>query len=211
MGYSLTPAQADEVLGALRRRYCVYAPRRFPNQGRYSGVDVVRYAPVERFADIVWRQKSDYPVKEVISPIQQALFYFTEDEYRASKAPVRPILILARPCDIAAQEIQAKIYAGNGGFDDVYYQRVRELVKFAVMECGGGDDTCFCVSMGSNRTDNYSLALRCSDSGMLVQVADGEFEPYFQGLPQAEYTPRFVEENELKVPPTWTTGRCAWP
>ncbi len=201
MGYSLTPAQADEVLGALRRRYCVYAPRRFPNQGRYSGVDVVRYAPVERFADIVWRQKSDYPVKEVISPIQQALFYFTEDEYRASKAPVRPILILARPCDIAAQEIQAKIYAGNGGFDDVYYQRVRELVKFAVMECGGGDDTCFCVSMGSNRTDNYSLALRCSDSGMLVQVADGEFEPYFQGLPQAEYTPRFVEENELKVTP----------
>ena len=86
MGFSLTAAQADAVLGALRQDYRVYAPKRFPKQGRYSDTDVVKYAEVDRFADIVWDVKSDYPAKEVITPIQQAIFYFTEDEY----LPARP-------------------------------------------------------------------------------------------------------------------------
>ena len=67
------------------------------------------------------------------------------------------------------------------------------------MECNGGDDTCFCVSMGTNKTDDYSLALKFSDEGVQVQVTDETFAPYFEGMPQAGYTPAFVEENELKV------------
>lgn len=199
MGFSLTAAQADTVLSALKQDYRVYAPKRFPKQGRYSDTDVVKYAEVDRFADIVWDVKSDYPAKEVITPIQQAIFYFTEDEYRSSKAKEKPILILARPCDINAQQIQAKIYAGNGGYEDLYYKRVRDLVKFAVMECNGGDDTCFCVSMGSNKTDDYALALKFSPDGVQVQVTDDAFAPYFADMPQADYTPAFVEENQLKV------------
>ena len=120
MGFSLTAAQADAVLSALKKDYRVYAPKRFPKAGRYSDTDVVKYAEVDCFADIVWDVKSDYPAKEVITPIQQAIFYFTEDEYRASKAKEKPILILARPCDINAQHIQARIYAGNGGYEDMY-------------------------------------------------------------------------------------------
>ena len=201
MGYSLTAAQAEQVLAAIRRDYRVYAPKRFPKQGRYSDTDVIRYGEVEHAGEIVWREKSDYPAKEVISPIQQAIFYFTEDEYRASKGPQKPILLLARPCDINAQEIQAKIYAGNGGIEDFYYTRMREAVKFAVMDCNGGDDTCFCASMGSNRTDQYALALRFADGGLDCAVADPAFAPYFEGMPQAEYVHRFVEENELKVTP----------
>ncbi len=154
---------------------------------------------MDAFADIVGDTKSDYPAKEVITPIQQAIFYFTEDEYRASKAKTKPILLLARPCDINAQRIQARIYAGNGGYDDLYYTRVRDLVKFAVMDCNGGDDTCFCVSMGTNRTDDYALALKCSADGLLVQVADETLAPYFEGMPQADYTHAFVEKNELEV------------
>lgn len=199
MGYTLTAAQANQVLAALRKDYTVYAPKRFRNQGRYSATDIIRYDEVERWEDIVWDVKSDYPAKEVLTPIQQAIFYFTEDEYRESKGPKKPILILARPCDINAQHVQAKIYAGNGGYTDLYYERMRELVKFALMECNGGDDTCFCVSMGTNKTDDYSLALKFSDDGVQVQVTDDAFNSYFAGLPQADYTPAFVEENELKV------------
>ncbi len=199
MGYSLNTDLADVVLNRMKEDYRIFAPRRFPKQGRYSDTDIIRYAEVERFADIVWDQKSDYPAKEVITPIQQSIFYFTEEEYRASKTPEKPILILARPCDINAQKIQARIYAGNGGFDDFYYTRMRRLVKFAMMECGGGDDTCFCVSMGTNRTDDYSLAIRFTDDGMTAGVNDESFEPYFSGMPTQEYTPAFVEENQLKV------------
>lgn len=199
MGYTLNTAQANQVLAALRKDYTVYAPKRFRNQGRYSATDVIRYDEVERWEDIVWDVKSDYPAKEVLTPIQQAIFYFTEDEYRESKGPKKPILILARPCDINAQHVQAKIYAGNGGYTDLYYERMRELVKFAMMECGGGDDTCFCVSMGTNKTDDYSLALKFSEDGVQVQVTDDAFAPYFEGQPEADCTPAFVEENELKV------------
>lgn len=199
MGFSLSVSQADAVLRALKKDYRVYAPKRFPKQGRYSDTDIIRYAEVASFADIVWDTKSDYPAKEVITPIQQAIFYFTEDEYRASKAKTKPILLLARPCDINAQRIQARIYAGNGGYDDLYYTRVRELVKFAVMDCNGGDDTCFCVSMGTNCTDDYALALKFSADGLLVQVADESLSPYFQDMPQTEYIHTFVKENELKV------------
>ncbi|MCB6367143.1 anaerobic sulfite reductase subunit AsrA [Intestinibacillus massiliensis] len=199
MGYLLTMDQGDDVLEALRKDYRVYAPKRFPQEGRYSDTDMIRYAEVESFGDIVWDTKSDFPAKEVLSPIQQTLFYFTEEEFRASKDPQKPILLLARPCDIHAQEVQSRIYAGNGGFDDYYYERMRNLVTFAMMECNGGDDTCFCVSMGSNRTDNYALAFRFSGDGALVQVADEAFKPYFSGLPETEYHPAFVEENALKV------------
>lgn len=166
MGFSLSVSQADTVLHALQQDYRIYAPKRFPKQGRYSDTDIIRYAEVHSFADIVWDTKSDYPAKEVITPLQQAIFYFTEDEYRASKGKSKPILLLARPCDINAQRIQARIYAGNGGYNDLYYSRMRELVKFAVMDCNGGDDTCFCVSMGSNRTDDYALALKFSEQGL---------------------------------------------
>lgn len=199
MGFSLSVSQADTVLHALQQDYRIYAPKRFPKQGRYSDTDIIRYAEVHSFADIVWDTKSDYPTKEVITPLQQAIFYFTEDEYRASKGKSKPILLLARPCDINAQRIQARIYAGNGGYNDLYYSRMGELVKFAVMDCNGGDDTCFCVSMGSNRTDDYALALKFSEQGLLVQVVDGTLAPYFEGMPQADYTHAFVEENELKV------------
>ncbi|MGI6068907.1 MAG: anaerobic sulfite reductase subunit AsrA [Blautia sp.] len=199
MGYRLNISQAEEVLQALRKDYRVFAPVRFPNEGRYSETDLIKYAEVEKFQDIVWDKKSDFPAKEVISPIQQTIFYFTEDEYRASKDPVKPVLILARPCDINAQKIQAKIYAGNGGYTDYYYKRMRDLVKFALMECTGGDDTCFCVSMGTNRTEDYSLAVRFSEDGAKVQVKEPEFATYFDGMPEEMYEPSFVEENELKV------------
>ena len=74
MGVSLSVSQADAVLRALKEDYRVYAPKRFPKQGRYSDTDIIRYAEVDTFADIVWDTKSDYPAKEVITPIQQAIF-----------------------------------------------------------------------------------------------------------------------------------------
>lgn len=201
MGYYVNAGQANDILAKLRETYKIYAPKRFPKQGRYSDTDIIRYAEVETLEDIVFDQKSDYPAKEVLTPIQQAVFYFTEDEYRASKCSDKPILIFARPCDINAQEIQAKIYAGNGGYTDLYYERMRERVQFVLMECPGNDDTCFCASMGSNRTDNYVFAVKAADGGLYVKVKETAFDPCFAGASAVDYEPKFVEENELKVTP----------
>lgn len=201
MSYVLTVTEADQVLAALVEKYGVYAPKRFPNQGRYSATDVIRYDKVSSASEIVWQVKSDYPAKEVINPIQQAIFYFTEDEYRASKAKEKPVLIFARPCDINAQKVQSKILAGNGGFTDMYYARMRERVKFILMDCNGGDDTCFCVSMGSNTVDadDYAAAVKFSEDGMEIQVSDPELAAFFTQYKQSDFQPSFVQENELKV------------
>ncbi len=71
---------------------------------------------------------------------------------------VKKILIFARPCDINAQDRQDKVHLENGDFQDEFYKRMRDRVKFVCMKCVEGWDTYFCTFMGSNKTDNYSLA-----------------------------------------------------
>lgn len=199
MAYQLTKAEVDDLFERLGAKYRIFAPKRFPKQGRYSGTDLIRYAEVHRFDDIVWDTKSDFPTKEVINPVQETLFYFTEDEYRESKAPTKPALVFGRACDINAQLVQADIFRMNGGYTDSYYTRMRELVHFVLMDCEGGDDTCFCVSMGTNKTDDYAIAVKFSEDGLKATVKDETFAPYFANCTETEFEPTFVEENELKV------------
>jgi anaerobic sulfite reductase subunit A len=169
MSYKLSTQEMNQVFAKLMEKYDVYAPKRFKNEGPYSDTDIIKYAKIASLDEVEWNEKSDYPMKEVLSPIQQAIFYFTEDEFRASKGKTRPMLIFARPCDINAMKVQARIYAGNGGFVDMYYARMAELAKYILMPCNGGDDTCFCVSMGTNTTDDYSLAVKLTEDGMLLK------------------------------------------
>lgn len=199
MSYFLSNEQANQVLKELKKTYRIFAPKRFPKAGRYSDTDIVRYAEVDTVEEIVFDQKSDFPAKEVINPIQETIFYFTEDEWRASKAGKKPALVLARPCDINAQRVQARVFLGNGNWQDMYYARMRRLVQFVLMDCHGGDDTCFCVSMGQNKTDDYCMAVRDVPGGLQVAVRDAAFEPYFAQMEPSEFVPEFVQKNELTV------------
>lgn len=201
MSYCINIAQANEVLSKLKETYTVYAPKRFPKQGRYSDTDIIKYAEINSVEEIEFKEKSTYPAKEVINPIHQSLFYFTEDEYRESTGKTKPILVLGRACDINAQKIQARVYDGNGGYSDPYYKRVHDMVKFVLMECPGGTDTCFCVSLRTNKTDNYVMALKMDNDGLKVEVKDKTFDEYFSGMETCDFKPKFVEKNELKVTP----------
>ena len=200
MGYKLEFQKVNDLFEELKKEYKIYAPKRFEKQGRYSDTDIIRYAEVNSVEEIVYKEKSTYPVKEVITPINQTLYYFTEDEFRESKNPHnKKILIFARPCDINAQERQDKIYLENGNFEDVFYKRVRDKVKFVCMECVEGWDTCFCTTMKSNKTDNYSLAVRFLEDAILFNVNDEEFKDYFRNEKQEEFTLEFIKENKAKV------------
>lgn len=198
MGYKVNIAQMNYILKELSKEYDIYAPKRFIKQGRYSDTDIIRYDIIERAEEIVFDEKSDFPAKEVLSPITQSLFYFTEDEYRESKTNLKKILIFMRPCDVNAMEHQNKIYLQNGGFADLYYQRLQEKVKIVLMECQTGWDTCFCVSMETNKTDEYSLAVRNEGDTWLIDVKDDEFADFFNG-DKVEFNLKFVEENELNL------------
>lgn len=200
MGYNLSLKEVNSLFEELKKKYKIYAPKRFAKQGRYSDTDIIRYDEVSTVEEIEFKEKSTYPVKEVITPISQTLYYFTEDEFRESSiGHDKKILIFARPCDINAQRRQDTIYLRNGNFEDSFYKRIRERVKFVCLECIDGFDTCFCVSMNSNKTDDYSLAVRFNGSSLLFQVKDEDFNHYFHGKKEEDFQLKFIEKNEVEV------------
>lgn len=199
MGYRLSFKEVNDLFERLKEDYRIYAPKRFEKAGRYSDTDIIKYDEIDKVEDIVYKEKSDYPAKEVITPITQTIFYFTEDEFRESKVDDKKILIFVRPCDINAQERQDKMYLENGPYVDYFYKRMRDKVKFVMMECTEGWDTCFCVSMGSNRTDNYSLAVRFEEDELLFDIKDEEFKSYFEDKKQEDFDLQFIKENEVKI------------
>ena len=179
MGYCVSLERMNEIIGELKKDYRIYAPKRFEKRGRYSDTDLIRYAEINSVTEIVHDVKSDFSPKEVFYPITQTLFYFTEDEYRESRTNDRGIIIFARPCDINGIRRLDTIFLKNGQLEDSYYKRLRDKVKFVLIECRDGWDTCFCVSMGSNRTDSYSLAVRFEPERLLVEVGDDDLKNFF--------------------------------
>lgn len=201
MGVKLNFSSFDNVLKELCKEYKVFAPKRFAKQGRYADTDIVRYDRVYSLDEIVHQEKSHYAMKEAISPITETVLYFTDGEYRESKVKDdRPILIFARSCDIHAIKRYDDIYLNNGGFEDSYYKRMREKVKFILMECPtNGWDTCFCASMGTGSTDDYVFGVKFGENEISVELKDESFKNYFKDGQEIEFKVTPVTENERKV------------
>lgn len=199
MSYKLKLQEVNDLFNELKKEYIIYAPKRFEKQGRYSDTDIIKYDEINSVEEIVFKEKSTYPAKEVITPISQTLYYFIENEFRESNMKSqKKILIFARPCDINAQKRQDNIYLKNGNFEDIFYKRVRDKVKFICMECTEGWDTCFCVSMNSNTVDDYSLAVRFNDDNLLFNVKDDSFSKYFEDKKKDEFELQFIKENKSR-------------
>ena len=198
MSYQLTFDEANGLFEHLKKEYRIFAPKRFPKQGRYSDTDIIRYAEIDRPGEIIFDHKSTYSPKEVITPITETLFYFTDGEFQESREKEKDILIFARQCDINAQKNQDRIFLANV-FEDPFYKRMRDKVKFVLIECLKGTDTCFCVSLGTNTTDDFVMATKCEDGKIYFQIKDPAFESFFEGRKQADFEVGFVQENETKV------------
>ena len=74
MGYRISFDQADQIFEKLGEAYEIWAPKRFAGKGRYSQTDLIRYDKVCKMGEIEYKEKSDLPAKEVLSPITQSLF-----------------------------------------------------------------------------------------------------------------------------------------
>ena len=79
MGYKLSKTSINDIFEDLSKEYVIYAPKLFEGEGTYSDTDRVRYGEINRIDDIVFNQKAQYSYKEVLLPISQTLFFFTED------------------------------------------------------------------------------------------------------------------------------------
>ncbi len=200
MGWKLTHTAFNDLITRLKTDYTVVGPRRFEKRGRFSDTDLIRYDEVASLDEIVWNEKSTFSPKEVVFPVTQTLFYFTEDEFREPAPDDRKILVFLRACDINGIRRLDTIYLGNGPQPDSYYAHLRSRLRFVLMECRESFDTCFCVSMNANTTSDYDMAVRLENDGLLIQTRNDEFSGYFgSDVPQADFAPAFISENKVKV------------
>lgn len=199
MGYRFSSTKFNNLLAQLQKNYIVYAPVLLRGKGRFSDSDLVGYGEIKQIEDVVFDRKSYFSPKEIYYPITQTLFYFTEEEYREPQIDQKGIIIFLRSCDIHAVSRLDKIMLHNGPQADYYYEGLRSKLKFVLMDCPTGFASCFCVSMGTNVTENYSLSIRPENGDYLCQVKE-DIEGLFNSLgTPCEVTPQFVKENQLVV------------
>lgn len=187
----------DESLAKLSEEYKIYAPVSLAYKGRCSDTDSIRYQEVSSIEEIEFDGKSHFSPKETLLPITQVLFYFTEDEYKEPSTEEKKTLVFLRACDIHAVKRIDQMYLKNGEMD-YYYKKARDKVKFVLMGCEKSYRNCFCVSMGTNKTDDYSVGLKLQGDEVLVDIKDEDLQDYFHGNNTAFEVP-FVTENETKV------------
>ena len=194
MGYCIEKTRFDEILGELSETYQIYAPRLDAQKRR------VRFGKINSVSQIVTDRQSDFSAKEVYYPISQVMFYFRDDRVEISEAKdEKDFLIFARACDINAIRRLDRIFLENGGAQDLFYKRLRDKVKFVLLECQESFDECFCVSVGSNIAEDYSLAMLITDEDVKVEIKDGDFEDYFEDEEEYAYHVGFVTENKKTV------------
>lgn len=198
MGYFLSNEQMNDVLRSLRedQNIKVCAPKKVTRRGRGKKKDEIRYGELRDLSELVYDQKSDYGPKEMVYPISQTLLYFRGTEVEVKELDDdRNMIIFARPCDINAMKRLDNIFLNNGGKAEYYYARLRTRAKFIMIECTESFETCFCVSMGANRTEDYAAAVRFTEEGVYVDVKDPELEFLFDAGEQTDFTPEYVAEN----------------
>lgn len=192
----------DEGLEKLSKTFRIFAPKRFPFEGTYSDTDVIRYGEVYHFSEMVWDQKSGFSAKETMLPINQVLFYFTEEECKEPSIDERPILVFLRSCDLHGIKRIDQIYLQNGTDPDYYYKRLRDKVHFVLVGCKESFRNCFCVSMGSNQSSEYDAAINLRDGYLEIEVCSEDLQ-VFDGEPlETEFIADHVTKNqfEVKVP-----------
>ena len=199
MGYQLSKAKADDIFQKWAAEYDIFAPVVMEGEGCFSDTDVIRYGKVSSLDDIEWKKKSEYSFKEVLLAINETLFYFTEDQTIVPKGPEKDILIFLRACDLHAVKRLDAIYLENG-FEDFYYARVRERAKFILMGCEHTCDSGFCVSMGTNKADNYDAYIKVNGENVLFDLKCEALEADVKAEAEAlDVTPDFLTENKEKV------------
>lgn len=114
--------------------------------------------------------------KQFLFPPRSELFKLMKEtggwrEEALSQEPPRVAFIGVRPCDLAAIEIQDKVFI-RSDFTDPIYKRRRENIFILAVDCLHPGDTCFCASMGTGPAANtgFDLKLIELDDVFLIEV-----------------------------------------
>ncbi len=203
MGFVLKLEEFDRVIRELGKKYRIYAPVVKVGEGRFTDVDVVRYDFVTSAEEIELDKKSDYAFKELLTPLSETLFYFTENEVKEADKDLRDVLVFLRSCDLHAVKRLDQVYMGNGEAVDPFYQRIREKVQFVLIGCTQSFENCFCADMGTNRSESgYVFSVNRAGDSLACDVPDESIAQVFREAgsePETEVIPAYVKENAVRV------------
>lgn len=200
MGYQLGKDNFNLLLNKLREEYLVFAPVCFEGEGTFSDTDSIRYKEISCIEEVVFDKKSTYSFKEVLLPVVQTLFYFTENETKISDTREKKAIVFLRSCELHAVKRLDEMYLNNGG-EDFFYKRLRDRIKFVLIGCTESFENCFCVDMGSNISKNYSFSIDFINNNYFVNCQDNELKSYFKEFAkkELEVTPNYVTKNDVRV------------
>lgn len=180
MKISMNNISFNESLKKLGKKYKIYGPKLFPFTGRTSDTDLVRYAEISTIEEMVFDKKSNFSPKEILLPQNETMFYFTEKEYKEPDIEEKDTLVFLKSCDLHSVKRFDEIYLKNK-FSDIYYAQRREKIKFVIVGCKTGFDSCFCVSIGTNIPENYSMGINIRDNEVELEILDEELKASFNG------------------------------
>lgn len=198
MGVQFKLEDMVQIFAKLTETYDIFAPVLKRGEGCFSDTDIIRYEKVTSPGEIEWSVKSDYSFKEALLAINETLFYFTEDQTTVPKEPEKELIIFLRSCDLHALKRLDQIYLKNG-YEDFYYARTRKKAKFVLMGCAESCKSGFCVSMGTNRSDDYDAYMKIDSAYAYVDVKDEALKAVFVGGTDVDVMPDYVTENYEKV------------
>lgn len=200
MGYKILTENANEILKKLSQDYLIYAPKVFEGDGRFSDTNTIRYGEIETLEEIVFDKKADYSFKEILLPISETLFYFNDDKLTVPDARKKGAVVFLRSCDLHGLKRMDQIYLNNGP-EDFYYKRLRENTKFILIGCTNTFDNCFCVDMGSNKTNEYDAYIKHEGDFTYLDCKWDTLQEMIEqvGNVKEEVVPDFVDENKVKV------------
>lgn len=202
MGYTLTRAEFDQVLAGLGEKYRLYAPVLKKGEGRFTDTDVVIYDFIRDSSQIEFEKKSDYSFKEILTPLSQTLFFFTENVIKEADTDDSEVIVFLRSCDMHALKRLDQVYLYNGMHEDSFYKKIREKLHFVLIGCPSSYQDCFCVSMGTNRTqEGYLFSINYMENRFEVDLKETSINELFAATcaEEKEVTAAYVTENEVSV------------
>jgi anaerobic sulfite reductase subunit A len=200
MGFLYNSAEFNRVLAELSQTYQLAGPIRYSRQAEYSDTDYIGYGLFSTFEELVTTSKSWFSPKEFLFPVRETLFTFEGDNAKTPSLEEKPLIIFLRACDINGIDRLDRIFLDNGIGSDPYYARRRKNTTFFLIECTSDFDSCFCVSMNTNKSDAFAVALRFEENFVSAFVKDSTFEHILNktGISHS-YTPTFIQSNSTKV------------
>lgn len=159
----------------------------------------LRYRKIGSFDELVFERQSDFSPKEIYYPVNQTLLTFVDGKIKATEIPhTKKNMIFMRACDIHALKRLDRIFLENGS-KDYYYGSHRDNIVVVLMECEESGPDCFCVSMGTNESCEYSLAIRKTTEGCFVHLKDSALYHFLKNEQTVPYHPEFIKNNQKEI------------